>query len=321
MKKANKYIYLVILIYFLKIEIQIGQEIDCCPHAYNNIISNTSRYTSIDSALLFPEKVIILDVDIFEYDYENVNIVHIPGKIKTLRSLEEVFIRGNIKKLPRSFGYLTKLHKISLRGNKIKYLPKSFRKLKNLECLFLTNNKFKKFPKVIFKLYNLTYLDLSFNNIIKIPRGIIYLHKLKCLDISHCNLQGFPTEILNNLELERLELSDRKIGIVPDSIYKLKKLKMLMINNADSLWLPDEMQKMKIEYLELSYDHLKEIPQVVFKMTGLRSLELYYNNLQYIPDEITNLVNLRDLNIFPFSKKIKCSDKVKDFLMKFGYSF
>ena len=84
---------------------------------------------------------------------------------------------------------------------------------------------------------------------------------------------------------------------IPKSVYSLTNLKKLTVSehNNPNVNLIGNLKN--LEYVDLSYTELNEIPSGVFSLNNLKYLNVRGNNLKEIPNEISNLKKLETLNI------------------------
>lgn len=147
---------------------------------------------------------------------------------KNLSSLE-IFrgLAGRDQSLPKDFGRLAALEKLSLGGIKLKTLPDSIgklTKLKTLELNFL--NSLEKLPDAIGDCKSLESLTIYDAPKLKtLPKTIGRLTKLKKLKLP--KLKSIPDELFDLPNLESLEIDPASLAGSGEKIARLKKLKKL----------------------------------------------------------------------------------------------
>jgi len=111
-------------------------------------------YNNIDSANVYPNSVIILDL-------EKQKLKEVPTEVLNFQNLEKLILKRNyIKEVPKEISYLKKLRYLDLSSNKLTELPKELSVLK-LDTIIMWDNRIRIFPNE-FKEMNetLKYLDL-----------------------------------------------------------------------------------------------------------------------------------------------------------------
>ncbi|XP_038074856.1 leucine-rich repeat serine/threonine-protein kinase 1-like [Patiria miniata] len=195
----------------------------------------------------------------------------------------------------------------ALQKSRLTYLKVSHNKLDNalleifmlplLENLDLSHNRITSHHRrSVFKLVkpdesesvwdcsSLMVLNLSYNKIIHIPPGISTAKSLKKLNVSNNRLSELPAAW--DCPLKRLDASNNKIGKVPDM---------------------HEYWNRSLTNLNLSCNHLTEIPWTVCQLTLLVKLNLSGNKITELPPtDYWNIYSLRELlladNCFEFTE-------------------
>ena len=101
----------------------------------------------------------------------------------------------NIKDIPRSIKFLTKLIELDLSHNQLTSLPPEIGSLTNLKTLFLYQNQLTTLPPEIGNLTKLTTLYLHYNQLTTIPPEIGNLPNLAYLGLYNNQLTTIPPEI------------------------------------------------------------------------------------------------------------------------------
>ena len=292
-------------------------------------------YTSINEALMFPDKVVILDLS-------GKKLTKIPDEIFQLKNLKELYlgsiqgidfiIVNNIRELPKGLFQLKKLEILDLDSNDIKYIPPEIKSLTNLKILNLRGNPVKKLPPEIKYLKRLEILDIGFTKIKELPEEFGELKSLKRLHIDRTKIKHFPasTTKLLNLEYVKLFGTDDKLNLeetidllsalpkfreismpvlseIPENIINLKALEILSIvqHNFKDLKKPFiTISKIKsLKFLRL-YDYGSDIviPPEIGLLTQLEHIELDFSGGISLPKEISHLKNLKQ---FGFSECVR----------------
>ncbi|MHC1704995.1 MAG: leucine-rich repeat domain-containing protein [Tenuifilaceae bacterium] len=208
-------------------------------------IIDTLSLNSIDSALLYPEKVVHLTET---NNYRDAK--HLPSQIGLLVNLKtlELACLEELEDLPVEIGQLKKLEKLIINnGNGCIMnvsIPSSIGQLQNLRELVLYGaldasayvqfkpqsplTKVKKLPEEISELKNLEVLDLGRNRIDYFPTQIEYLTKLRILRLEYSDIKEIPPYISKLVNLEEINVRANGRVILPNSLGEFKALKMIM---------------------------------------------------------------------------------------------
>jgi Leucine-rich repeat (LRR) protein len=255
---------LIVLISFNQIEYVIKEQIKSVIFSdYLKNIEEQSKsrdsvsFYNLDSALLFPEKVVYL-TEINNYQ----NAKHLPSRIGLLKNLKtlELACMEDLEDLPVEIGNLKKLEKLIINnGNGCVMnvsIPASIGQLQNLRELILygaldartlicldSQNPLaiiKNLATEIGNLKNLEVLDLGRNGMSAVPNQIESLSKLKILRLAYNDIHEIPSFISKLTNLQELDIRGNGRIELPDTLSQLKKLKVLMGN--DYLKLKDQKE-------------------------------------------------------------------------------
>ena len=126
----------------------------------------------------------------------------VPDAIKSLKSLEEFAIDGNLlTQLPASIGDLTFLKKLNLRGNKLTSLPEEIGKLEKLELLSVNDNQLESLPSSMGSLFSLSALYTNSNKLSTLPVGLAKLEKLKKVNAANNSIVYLPLALIDRWAL------------------------------------------------------------------------------------------------------------------------
>ncbi|PIN02677.1 Leucine-rich repeat (LRR) protein associated with apoptosis in muscle tissue [Handroanthus impetiginosus] len=206
----------------------------------------------------------------------------------------------------------SKLQYLDLGYNDLTEIPSFLSGQKSLKYLdlwgnYLTNSSHSKGFMGEMISSKLQYLDLGDNDLTEIPSFLSEQKSLKYLNLGRnylTNLSHFKDlAILSTLETLNLDHNDIT-GNIPWFIGSLASLKALSFNHNELTgFSPEgfkgEMRSSKLQYLDLSYNRLTEIPSFLSGQKSLKYLNLKFNgltNLSYFKD-LTTLRWLETLNL------------------------
>ncbi|XP_076881072.1 LRR receptor-like serine/threonine-protein kinase EFR [Bidens hawaiensis] len=197
---------------------------------------------------------------------------NIPSTIGNLLNLESVFLNSNQLSglIPDVMGNLSSLITLDLSSNTLEgVIPSSMGNCHNLIELYLNDNKLDgQIPAQLLQLASLSIqLDLSQNNLSgSLPANIGDLKMLTALDLSDNNISGnIPSSLGDCGSMVSLSLKGNLFqGTIPPSFSSLKGLMELDISrNNLSGKIPSFLERLKLEYLNLSYNNFEgEVPTV-----------------------------------------------------------
>ncbi len=147
-------------------------------------LDTLTAYTSIESAMKDPEKVIKLELR-----------------------------KKRLKSFPMEILKFPNLQYLDLSKNDIKDLPVEIGQLNNLQYFAISKNGLQELPLQIGELTNLYYLNANQNDLSSLPPQIGKLTKLRNLDLWCNNIDKFPDELMN---LKSLKVLDLRVILIPD---------------------------------------------------------------------------------------------------------
>ncbi|MDD2192527.1 MAG: leucine-rich repeat domain-containing protein [Bacteroidales bacterium] len=111
-------------------------------------------FNNLDSALVYPNSVITLDL-------EKQKLKQVPKEILMFPNLDKLILKRNyIKEVPKELSSLSRLRYLDLSSNNITELPKELSALK-LDTLIIWDNRIRSFPNEFKEMSEtLKYLDL-----------------------------------------------------------------------------------------------------------------------------------------------------------------
>ncbi|MCS5550736.1 MAG: leucine-rich repeat domain-containing protein, partial [Gammaproteobacteria bacterium] len=247
----------------------------------------------------------------------------LPRDRDELINLTELYIIGDITKLPKEIGNLTNLTKIFLEENELTELPKEIGNLVNLTKLSISITQLSKLPKEIGNLVNLTELNLSYNQLDKLPKEIGKLINLTKLNLEGSELMTeLPKEIGNLVNLKTLNLSEndftelpKEFGLLNLSYIDLHETYFANHEDVDNILSnisPDLVWMIRLwEWAEFSdYERVSDeiLPRNKEELVNLTEFRLFkeFNGYEeddyydYVPKEIFNLINLHVLDLSGF---------------------
>ncbi|KAF5303633.1 hypothetical protein FQA39_LY09880 [Lamprigera yunnana] len=212
-------------------------------------------------------------------------------------NIEMIQIKCDVKKLSfAAFSNQINLKTLKLKSNLIPTIPHNFfGRLNSLETFDISYNKMKNLNLGTFaSLQKLKILNLSFNELRKIEVGVFDdLHQLEFLILSNNKMTNLPVGVLDELvNMKSLDLSNNVMTKIEPSLFisvqnleklylsgnllkredslsgvqSLTQLKTLDLSNSNiqSGHLKLLRQSVKLEELDLSYNHLFQIPSDTF---------------------------------------------------------
>lgn len=140
-------------------------------------LAHADEITSMDSALLHPDKVIKLVL-------RKKHLKKIPDEVAQFKNLQYLDVSKNsIKELPEWIGDLSNLQYLSCSKTGLEHVPREIGKLKNLRWINLNQNELVLLPPQFGDMEKLEIADLWSNNLSEFPATLEKLKKLKVLDL------------------------------------------------------------------------------------------------------------------------------------------
>ncbi len=226
-------------------------------------------------------------------------------------SLEELDISDNELSylFPTSFRIHPRLRKVLASNNKFNYFPAAIiQSLQFLEFIDLSKNQLKAVEELDFaRLPRLRQLFLSMNNIDSLSEMAFHnSSQLQHLDLSYNNLERIGERTFEGLtRIEFLNLENNLISELPESLFDRSRLHMLeniiLSHNKFEIAPLKTLQRQyyHINFVDLSHNKLKEIPNDDSTMINVKKLDLSYNPLSEtsIRDLLSEPKTIRDLNL------------------------
>jgi len=180
---------------FLFVVICITSMAQKSPVIYYDSTDNGKTYTSLEEALMEPQKVYRLKLT------KLANRDSLPEELFTLTELRELTVKGcRLCVLNQNIDKLTKLESLDLDKNRLLRLPESIGNLKNLKFLCISRNLLETFPSSISKMNGLSYIDAWDNPLYILPKSIISLqNSLKTLDLRQIPLTKSEYQAMKEL--------------------------------------------------------------------------------------------------------------------------
>lgn len=221
----------------------------------------------------------------------------LPELDPSIRNIKE--INKGVSQVPYKIPSNCKLQSVNLNGNSIRNLPS---KMTRLTSLSLAKNGLATIPKemidAISTYSSLEFLDLSYNNLEELPSqfsalsnlktAILFGNKLKqyeyssipieTIDLGKNSFTEFPKF---NSKLVNLSMDSNKLTEIHAKLNNLIKLSLQ--NNFIEIITPDTYFR-TLETLDLSYNLLREIPNLMKQTPRLRRIDLSHNYIEKIPE-------------------------------------
>jgi Leucine-rich repeat (LRR) protein len=179
---------------------------------------------------------------------------------------------------------------------------------RSMETLSLSSNCLNYMPDFS-RMTKLTYLLLNNNNIKNINHGLLPL-SLKYLNMYGNKLSSVPDAMADLVNLEILDLQNNEITSIPD-MSGMTKLKTLQLYNNDIKQIDRGFLPLSLTYLQLGFNGMQSIPEVVSELINLQSLSVGDNEITSIdtfefPSSLTyinlNYNHLEKITSFIFSQ-------------------
>ncbi|MBD0841516.1 hypothetical protein [Streptomyces sp. TRM68416] len=169
----------------------------------------------------------------------------------------------------------------------------------------LAYSSLEDFPEQLLRFPNLRFLSLEGTEVGRIDERIGELTSLEVLRLDHAALTELPDSIGRLPNLRRLDISNNAFTALPDSLGDLDRLEVLRAGRL-TCPLPASLARLgSLRHLSLPHLHhglhddspapLVDFPDLVLRLTGLRSLDLSDTWLASVPDDLLNLTELEEL--------------------------
>ncbi|XP_050303394.1 leucine-rich repeat-containing protein 40-like [Anthonomus grandis grandis] len=234
--------------------------------------------------------------------------------------IQEIYFGNNcIKELPLDlFDNLQHLKIFELRDNRISILPPKVVNLMQLTKLDLTNNALEEIPCVLSLLPHLQSLKLEGNQLKSIRSDVIRTGTQRIMQFLKEKLTEEDLEMLpmglscvpadESVFPDRhrmrhgniLNLAMKDLTFVPEEVFRdAKEVRVSTVDLCKNKFtqVPDGLLGLSdwLTELNMSSNHLKEVPSTFANFTKLKFLDLSRNMLSGLPNELEILVGLREL--------------------------
>ena len=222
------------------------------------------------------------------------DILHLDGRLKTLKELKFVELSGN-RMYSIDFsefeGSKYSLEEIWIRDNNLRKVEGISNHFERLKVLDLGGNLLTDFPEDI-QLPALVSLDLDANQLTTLPEFLTSTTKLKTLNLSGNQLAAF--ELSPSLrKLKALDLSDNPLKEIGWGSHKVKVKKLILdwvsLSEADIQSMPKSLEILSLEHCGLSSISGIE------NLRNLKELSLLHNEIRELPVDFQRIKNLKKL--------------------------
>jgi tetratricopeptide (TPR) repeat protein len=127
---------------------------------------------------------------------------------------------------------------------------------------------------------------------IRLPESIGKLAKLEVLDVSENTTGGEWDEANNRMVFHEMQL--------PESVGNLKSLKIFRCNNNRFVFPASFAELTQLEEIEINGSSnvwMRDFPEVLCELIGLKKLVFANNPVDFIPEAIVQLTQLEELNL------------------------
>ncbi|XP_043667723.1 leucine-rich repeat-containing protein 40-like [Vespula pensylvanica] len=227
--------------------------------------------------------------------------------LSELRKVETIMFQNNkLTTFPDLSGCVA-LKELNLSENNIvDFNILHLEEVRKLKILILGDNSIKAIPEGIIQLINLEYLDLSNNNISLIPVCIGIMPNLKKFSVEGNNIQNVRADIIScgtsrilkhlqqsidtaNVNVDHSVLSNTSTVVYPNK-YMMKNTRMLSLAGHDltdlSIEVLEDANAAGVTLIDLSRNHMRELPEMLSIITTVTDLKLTSNLLTHLPEWI-----------------------------------
>jgi len=149
----------------------------------------------------------------------------------------------------------------------------------------------------ISQVVGLRILKLRDNKLTELPAGLAKLSDLEILDVRNNKLSTFPPAF-TKLGKVRSFMRHLSFAFLPYHKRFPLQLKVLAAGNNSIEVLPSELTSLtSLQVLDLSLNHLNEIPEFICSIYSLVALHLDHNSVKSLPSSLIELTRLQFLNL------------------------
>ena len=278
------------------------------------LVSNHEKIPRVISLTKREIKEIFCELDITHLQLDKTRINTFPACKKNSRltkTLKWVHLPGNyLTDLPKAFANFEQIDHLNLNNNKFTEIPEEIFTLENLKTLYFSRNKIETIQDSIKNLTHLTTLNMDENHLEKLP-DIDLLPKLKYLNVNENKIKTFP-KISRSSNLRSLSLDSNRLEEIPSRIKNFTELRELSLSNNrinsfanDAFDHPFPDVVYPIEFLNLSGNKLKTLPDSFGNLIRLKYLNINFNPISDFSEEILKLYALEKIEVLmvPFSNE------------------
>ena len=151
--------------------------------------------------------------------------------------------------------------------------------LTELQVLTINDGELSTVPIEIFNCTKLKRLELKNNRLSSIPEGLSRLTGLTELDLRNNELEQLPLDIGKLASITKIQLWGNNLILLPSEIGNLSTLRELYLNHNRLTKLPDTITKLKLTYLDISFNYLQKNTKSID--AWLRKYDDQYQNKQF----------------------------------------
>ncbi|KAL1022720.1 hypothetical protein UPYG_G00031470 [Umbra pygmaea] len=233
-------------------------------------------------------------------------LTSLPATLGTMHSLQTLLLDGNsLSSLPVELGTLEALTYLGLSFNRFSTVPPTLERLKGVERLCLAGNQLCSLHMACLQWLPQRYIDLRLNRLQKVVIGEAgLLSHVAQLDVRDAGLKELDVRPLCRLELLRCDrntltllrvsglalkslhaahndLRELEVSPVPECLTVLDVSRNLLDCVPD--WVCDSL---RLEVLNISHNHIHDLPIRLFCHASLRKLLVGWNRLYVLPERL-----------------------------------